>query len=233
MKLLTTIPTCKNDAARAEQLIDTIYHLGGKKQNGHCLLVFAPDVHSEMRAKLKISANLAFESVEQFEVKEIITMTKHEQCMEMLVATARHIQSNFTWPWLWLEPDCMPVNPKWLDILHDTYHNQPRKYLGLRMASNGVTFLNRTSIYPPDALVDFDAARGANVTLYEYIVNRSPNCRLFQWLAVNDESDSAKVRPDAVLVHHDKRALLTDWVLAKAEPKKSSKQKPQTDLAAV
>lgn len=216
MKLLIVIPTCKNDAARAEQLIDMTFHLNGRKAQGHCLLVFAPDLHAEMKAKLKLSASIAFESVEEHSVAEIITMTKHEQCMEMLNSAAQHIYSNFTWPWLWLEPDCVPLKKGWMDTIENAYHNQPRKFLGLKMASNGVTFLMRCCVYPYDAFLLFAQARELNVTLYEYIVNRSPNCRLFQWLAINDIADASKVREDAVIAHHDKKGLLVDWVLGQS-----------------
>jgi hypothetical protein len=219
MKLLTVIPCCKNDAARAEQLIDMIFQLEDRQAKGHCLLVCSPDVHPEMRAKLKISASLAFESVELFDQIEIITLTKHEQCIEMLRQTAKHIFNNYTWPWLWLEPDCLPLVPGWLDKLASTYENQPRRYMGLKMQSSGITFLSRLAIYPYNALVDIEQAVAVGTPLDQITVNKSLNCRMFQWLAVNELSDSEKVRPDAVLLHHDKRGVLLDWVINKAAPK--------------
>jgi len=216
MKLLVVIPTHKGDAARAEQLIDTIYNLEGRVAKGHCLLVCAPDVHSEMVAKLRLSASLAFETVEVFDQVQVITMTKHEQTMEMLLGTARHIAENYTWPFLWLEPDCLPLVPGWLDKLAAAYENQPRRYLGLRlMSSGGITYLSRTSIYPPDALKDLEYASAMGTPFDQVVVKKSINCRLFQFLSVQEEADREKIRPDALLLHHDKRGLLLDWVVNK------------------
>ncbi len=231
MKLLTVVPCCKNDSARAEQLLDMHFSLSNRQPNGHCLLVCAPDVHPEMRAKLKISASLAFETVELFDQIQIITLTKHEQCIEMLRQTARYIAHNYTWPWLWLEPDCLPLSSGWLDKLAETYHNQPRRYLGLRMtaASGGITFLSRTAIYPSNAIDDLEDAIAKSIIFDQAIVAKSLHCRLFQWLAVNSIEDAAKVRPDALLLHHDKRGVLLDWVMDKAVNGMTVYHKPEAE----
>jgi len=214
MKLLVTIPICREDAQRAEILLDLIYQLDGKTTQGAALLVFAPEVHQEMRDKLKITASLAFSTVDVFDIKQLFVADKEKlsAVWSMFNNVAQHIAHNYRWPWLWLEPDCMPVQTGWRKKIADAYETQPRRYLSRWMKSGETMFCHRVGVYPVNILGDIEAANVAKVPFEVSIVNLSTKCDLFQQVAITSADEVHKIRQDAVLIHHDKAGVLADWV---------------------
>lgn len=130
-------------AEATERLCDLIYWQSGRNPTGHCLLVPAFDVHAEMKCKVKIAAEVAFASVDMFEVK-------HNQ--HGLIPAAQHISRIYKSPWLWLESDCVPLVEGWREILESEYDAQPKRYLGSPVGDK-----TRISIYPPDAYKELEA----------------------------------------------------------------------------
>jgi len=214
MRMLTAIPVCREDAIRAELLLDLIYQLDGKKPKGHALLAFAPEVHQEMRDKLKIAALLAFETVDVFDIKQLIVADKEKRSAiwSMFFNVAQHISQNYRWPWLWLEPDCMPVAVGWREKLSEAYDNQPRRYLSRWMNAGDVKFCHRVGIYPPNVMGDIQGAQTAQVPFDASIIDRSTKSDLFQQINITSKEEVSRIRQDAVLIHHDKQGVLADWV---------------------
>lgn len=214
MKIVTVIPICKDDAARAELLLDLIYQLDNRTAKGCCLLAFASEVHQEMRDKLRMAASLAFESVDVFDVPQLApTGTgKVDFIYAMFKAVATFVGQTYRWPWLWLEPDCVPLRNGWQEKLADAYEAQPKRYLSRWLKGGEITFIHRVGIYPVGILQDMNMAVATQVPFEAYIVNKTTKSDLFQQLPVTLETDYEKIRPDAVILHHDKVGLLADWV---------------------
>jgi hypothetical protein len=72
--------------------------------------------------------------------------------------------------------------------------------------------MSRISVYPNDAIRDFEASASTNIPFDFYAVNMSMKSRLFQTLTVTSEADSALLREDAVLAHSDKAGVLIDKI---------------------
>lgn len=212
--LLTVIPICREDAGRAELLIDLAYQLESRTTKGSCLLCFAPEVHQEQRDKLKIAAELAFKSVDIFPIKQLVTAgpEKGAAIAAMFYVIAQHIQTTYKSPWLWLEPDCMPMKAGWRESLEQAYEASPKKYLCRKMQAGTEFFVARVGIYSPDCIVDIMAANAAQVFFHGSIANKVAVSPLFQETSIVSESDISKVRQDAVLVHSDKQGVLADYV---------------------
>lgn len=214
--LLIVLGFCKADAPRAEALIDWMYALNGCKPNGHALLVAGADVHPEMILKCKISAGVAFESFELVQAPANESAEPHFRVNKLVLFAANQVSRNYRAPWLWLEPDCVPLQKGWLETLANAYASQPRRYLGphLKTTSAGKerSCLGRISIYAPDAVEDLkpwcDSLMPFHLFAGEALSSRSLKSKLIQQTLLQNESDYDKLRPDAVLVHADKTGRL-------------------------
>jgi len=229
--ILIVVPCCMDDGPTAERMLDWVYQCSGKEAYGHVLLSFAHDIHAEYRMKLRISAELAFESVTEFQAtKKWLPnnlpdrgepKTKTEFINNLWEQTANHIAHHYRWPWLWVEPDCVPLTPDWRVKLADAYANQPKKFFGSHMKRKvgdaEHLFLARTAIYHAGAFNELNKFSGGAPPFEwaseAYVIPRSTKSRLFQQLAY--EGDPSKVRPDAVLLHSDKTGKLIEHLREK------------------
>ncbi len=48
----------------------------------------------------------------------------------MFEKVAQTIQECIKLPWLWCEPDCVPLRESWLDALAALYYVQPKRFMG-------------------------------------------------------------------------------------------------------
>ena len=200
MNPLIVIPFNAADASMAESLCDWIYFLSGRKQSGSCLLVAYKNVHEEMQVKVSAAAEVAFEHVELTIAPEISSTAKKDRINHLFRVASDYVSKNYRLPWLWLEPDCVPLKKDWIQTLATAYEAQPKRYLGAYMkAAEDKFFLARVSIYPPDAIKDLAASTP--------LVSLATKTRLSQEIKYT-ESDLDKIREDAVLLHSDKSGKL-------------------------
>lgn len=220
--LLVVLPFCANDAKMAELLCDFIFLVNRREQHGHCLLVVAGDVHAEMRAKVRVAAEVAFSAVDIIDVNKIVNPNKNVHVNEMFRSAAEHVGSSYRVAWLWLEPDAVPVKYGWLDALAEAHYEQAKRYSGpwkKVMSADGPTFLNRVAIYPPDSMRDLAAPLALlvpfNIAAGNLIIPKATKLKLIQEVAITDES--TKLLPTTVLAHCDKQGILMNSMREKFE----------------
>lgn len=224
MNLLVTIPLTADTAPLAERLCDWIYYLSGRVTKGHALLVAAADVHKEMCAKTSIAAEVAFETSELIVAPEIGTPSPTMVANQMFKFSGDYIVRHFRCPWLWMEPQCVPLKPDWREQLMAAYVAQPKRYMGAHLRLAAATdkspeklCLARCSIYPPDAIADMspfcDAPAPFQLASAQHILSRSTKSRLIQELAYN--GDQSKIRPDACALNGDKVGELIEQLREK------------------
>lgn len=237
INLLIAIPFCADDAWRAELLCDWIYQLNGKRADGCCLLAPAADVHGELKTKVRLAAELAFVGVDTFNVQPSGAANKTDHINNLFRQVAAHISGSCRVPFLWLEPDCVPIRKSWVKALADAYNNQPKRYMGAHLglqvkdSAERHVVLARTSIYPADAIRDLDGYCQSNVPFERLAANtvvpRSSKTKLIQQLAYTSETPLDKIRDDAVLLHHDKTGALIEALRAtKQMPSRSKVETP-------
>lgn len=56
-------------------------------------------------------------------------------------------------PWLWMEPDCVPLSAGWSEALETAYRASGKPFLGARMKFAAGDYLNGAAVYPRDAVV--------------------------------------------------------------------------------
>lgn len=212
-KCLIVLPCCADDGPIAERLLDWMLTLNNRQPKGHILLAYAADVHGEMRAKLKLTAELAFESISEISLaRHGNIQNKVEQISSAFRQVAAHVQSHFRFPWLWLEPDCVPLKSGWIEALADAYDSQPKRYCGSILGSqDGKKLLGmaRVGIYHPAASSELDRFCNDPNVGFEFVagghvVARCTKTKLIQQLSITDDASLQGIRPDAVLLHGDK-----------------------------
>ncbi len=229
-KLLVVLGVSANDAIQGERLLDLIAIQNNKQPRGHLLIAAAPDLHGETTTKLRIAAEVAFESVELLAVPwpAVAHTSKTEAVNYLWWSAATHAARCYQWPFLWMEPDCVPLLAEsWLTALERAYYQQPKRYLGSILASqDGKTrSLSRVAIYPRGAGGEFKEFCAGKVPFEmaaaSMIVPRAEKTKLLQQLAFTAETDRKLIRDNAVLLHSDKQAVLLSALIDEA-----SKPKP-------
>lgn len=229
-RILVVLPFSANDGVLAEHLCDFIHLVNKRQQEGHCLLVCAGDVHDEMRTKVELAAKVAFAGVELIQAPKIVDPNKNVHINRMFKTAAEHVISTYRTPFLWLEPDCVPMKHGWLETIVDSHYEQAKRYSGPWQKVNtadGVIFLSRVAVYPPDTMRELSAPLATqmafNIAAGPVVVPKSTKTNVIQQVAIQDES--AKVLPSTVLAHSDKQGILMAGMRDRFEQAASGKKK--------
>lgn len=155
--LIAAIAYCNKDLELAKNLLKWISELGGCP--GHSCILF-PD-SSVPKEEQSYVRELAKPS---FGYTGMIPLTVPEKGYapnHMFMLAAQQIMFSYKLPWLWLEPDCVPLRSGWLSRLSEEYAGSPKRLLGNLISSTqpGLpsVHLSGVSIYPPDAFPLYDA----------------------------------------------------------------------------
>ncbi len=138
---------------------------------------------------------------------------------------AVHIQTKFTIPWLWLEPDCVPLRSRWLDALQTGYDAMRKPFAGYivepEQNQHHVRYMAGCGIYPHNVhrysvnaflceKTPFDMAMGPQIMhhvgplngLVHHEVTSSPQPFL------SDDDVDARIAPGVALYHKCKDGSL-------------------------
>lgn len=161
--ITVVIPYCERDMAQAKDLLLWIQELSGvKKLPNPCLLVADNKILPTDAAEVLRVAKAAFKSVKQVRLPYNIKLRQNGSsgwplgANWMFYCTCIYIAMTETEPWLWLEPDCLPLKPGWLEKIEAEYAIAQKPFLGPVIETQNKSFrpqyLNGTSVYPANAL---------------------------------------------------------------------------------
>lgn len=127
--MLTVLPFCARDKALAVRLAELIAELGGVKKHD-CLLAVHKDTDSEGVIEPLTGA---FGRIAEFSVTDemIVEREQHTYAANLMwKRTVNHIADmNESQPFLWLEPDAVPLSPAWLDAIASAYASCGKPFL--------------------------------------------------------------------------------------------------------
>ncbi|HEU4344045.1 MAG TPA: hypothetical protein VFU31_21020 [Candidatus Binatia bacterium] len=236
--LIVAIPYCTKDVDLARKLLLWIAELGGVEKH-FCLLGADSAVPEEQSAELKKIAAEAFGYAWTIRCNIGEVSAYQIACNRMFSRMANQIQQTCRHPFLWLEPDCVPVKKDWLDQLSDGYHEQPKRYLGRIIDSQDAKVapadikkhMAMVAVYPQDAFSDLkpylEGQRAFDLAAHEFLVPRATDTKLIQqffpprdqmitFKAERVDEDPVNVRtpkslfPETVLFHQSKDGTLID-----------------------
>lgn len=229
--ILTVIGFHTGDAALAETLCDWIFELNGNATKGNVLLVSDSDVHKEAQTRVRLAAEVAFEHCNLVVAPPFERIPKAERVNHLFQCAAASVAGMYRLPWLWLEPDCVPLRQSWLHEISEAYYDQPMRYYGphlkvITQDKREVMLLGRQAVYPVAAMLDVGpyctANQEFNIVAGNVLVSKSTKCRLIQQLVFSHETDPGKIRSDAVILHSDKAGLLIQRLRQEIQPGKAT-----------
>jgi hypothetical protein len=172
--MIIVIPYCEKDADLAIGMLEWIKELGGAKKYD-CLLITDPKsltgsdawpIPEKVYAIQKLCRK-NFKSVEHiytpFRRRRLDGTNEWPMGANwVFYCTALFIGMSLNQPFLWLEPDCVPLKEGWLKALEDEYADCGKPFMGpilqTNMPSAHPEYMNGTAIYPGNALTYFDAS---------------------------------------------------------------------------
>lgn len=243
MKLICALPYHSGDHTSATRLLEWIHDLDAHVDH-HLLLVADNAVPLETKKALDALGKSVFTSAETIIVRApaAVNGNYHAPAAVMFSRAAGHIHSCLKFPFLWMEPDCVPLKSKWLNTLAFAYESQPKKFMGSTLKTNDdalpKTMFFATAIYPCNAYDELkvfcDGKKAFDVAFSDYVVDRATTSPLF-WHVFGGPDDPPKFRDvklpedgpnvgtlasvprDAVLMHRNKDGSLIE-LLRKGAP---------------
>lgn len=154
--LLVVIPVHSGDIDQALKLVAWIADLGPAPEHS-CLIVRDATVGENQSNELKSWCSRIFAYTHRLEMKT--NKPYPGAATQMFKAASEKIEDSFKTPFLWLEPDSVPLVTGWLNILAEAYAACPKRYFGPLIGNNGddrfpSKHLNGVSIYPHDSAKD-------------------------------------------------------------------------------
>lgn len=226
----------EREIPRVLQLLAHMATLSGRLDRTLYLLP-CKGVHSEEITK---AAQLAFSDVQLIDDNEGVTSDWRSDDNVRDAAGPNSLFRQAAWffflrrdlgPWLWLEPDCVPLSADWCERLEQAYRASGKPFLGTVMhwKQTGAApneYLNGVAIYPQNAIalapdlvtrtmweqfpekeIAFDIAGGNSVHRQAHATD------LIQLEYRGDGEPSA--RPGAVLFHGDRSGKLLQEISTK------------------
>jgi len=252
MKLICVLPYCSSDHASATRLLEWIRELD-QRVDHHLLLVADNAVPLETKKALDSLGRSVFSSAETImpQCPAAVNGNYHPAAAQMFSKTMGHINKCHKWPFLWMEPDCVPLKSGWLDTLATAYEYNPHRFLGTIMEPKQDNLPKKmmfaTAIYPPNCYEELkgfcDGKKAFDVAFSDYLVPMSDSSPLFQhvWGAPNDPptfkavkvatdgknvGTLSSIQPYAVLWHRCKDGSLIDLLRIRSKGEESPQETP-------
>lgn len=231
----------QGDHEQAKKLLCWIAAIGGCHHNP-CLLVADFGVDPAVATKMKELASSSFASVSTaFNMKPVPGWIPGSNSLFM---SAMGWCYDHKVPWLWLEPDTVPLVSNWQAMVEEEYYRGGRPFMAQIYAgegpNKGKTFTSGIGVYPAHALnvlgppVTRNPNTAFDVTASGVIVRQTHNSQTIHHFwgesnlpptfvpAANPERRNALtldfIRPGAVLFHRCKDGSLIDLLTAKLSP---------------
>jgi hypothetical protein len=196
MNLLTVIPFRISDAPQAERLCDLMFHQNNRKQLPAVLLVADSSVHGEMREKVNVAATVAFVQVRIIVPPAVTAPTNREAIAQRFEAAAKYVSTHYRWPWVWFEPDAVPLMRNWQKYLARAFDEQPylacAAHLNIKREDKTEVIPTRVGVYSP------------SVTALPKSISSVGRINEIQHLYFEADTPLEKIRKDAFVMHPDK-----------------------------
>jgi hypothetical protein len=233
---LVCLPYHAKDVGLAKKLLDWIEELSPKLGPHCCLLAADASVPHETKTELGNQAKRIFHFAETAIIPVPSNAVGWPQASNAMFRTAaQHIKECFKLPWFWMEPDCTPMRPSWLDELAVHYAACPKRYMGAVIQSNQPPMpplhLAGCAVYPADAYETMNpfttGDKAWDIASAPYVIPQAMNTPLIHHhygeMTLPPTFKEAKlpgdpintcvldfVRPDAAVFHRTKDGTLID-----------------------
>jgi len=155
-RFLVVLPFCAKDAKQIETLLSWMMKLGGCP-NDVVILAYEENGSDYYKRAEGLALN-CFRGVAKFAYPKPSQATHPQAPNHVFREVAKFIQNNVHRPWLWFEPDMVPIKRGWLDALQAAYKAGGMPFFGSVVP--GMGHFNGTGIYPANT---YSRCAGLNV----------------------------------------------------------------------
>lgn len=225
--MLIVLPFCQKDKDAALRLLDWISQLGSNNWHHTSVLVAAASVPHEDLMQAIVTAKGIFGAVLGVRQNQADERGWPMSSNALFRTAVDYIEREACSPFLWLEPDCVPLVPDWLSIIEKEYkesgklfmgaiHNRPHRHL----AACSVYPANVREINPnalktdtaPWDLVDsektLEHTHSTNLIQHYWGEAKAPP-------SFKEPASLAIINPAAVLFHRNKDGTLINTIRRK------------------
>lgn len=212
------------DQELAKKLAAWIRELGPNK--GHTMLL-ARDVRCANDGSIKANLEAVFDKVEIINIPEKIDGWKFAPNI-VIRYIAVHVEQTNPQPWLFIEPDVVPLREGWVDTLAREYDEHKKPFLGdFVKVENVIPHMSGIAVYPgkvtdhaPDIKFAAQSETPWDCFAADQIVPKMAQSRhiAHRWLhpAFNNQSEVdnllGQLGADCVLFHSDHSGTLIDFL---------------------
>lgn len=138
MELLLTLPYCTKDVSLLKKCMEWMAELQPHYAPHSCLLVADSSVPHDQKLELNSLAKGMFRYAETINV----AVPEAQQGWPlgptlMFASAARQIEEAYRLPWLWFEPDAVPLKVGWLNQVAEEYEICAKRFMGTHIPSEG------------------------------------------------------------------------------------------------
>lgn len=226
--ILVVIPFHAGNAPVAERLCDWIFELAGREQRGHVLLVCDAACHAEMRTKILVAAEVAFQTATLAVLTPTEALSPTGLSNKLFQFAAAQVAAHYRCAWLWLEPESVPLHPDWQEDLAQLYASQPKRYLGNHLKLGDGLALHRIAVYSVGALNDYTRFCDGQQPFWMAaikMVASSTRTKLIQPGTFDPEKGLEQVRPESLIFHADPSGALIEMLRTKAATENAPKRR--------
>ena len=233
-RITVVIPYYSGDYQLLIKLFDWMKTLGGT-ENNRCLLVKDNDILPGQSRTAESSAKSLFSEVEHIEAEKGVNGWPGGP-NRMFKSAIAWIEQNSSSPFLWLEPDAIPLTRDWITKLEDEYWKAGKPFMGHVVQSDNKkdAWLTGVAVYPCDTYtrmakfcdkkgadgkhIAFDFVAGKEVATKAHITpiiqqnyaGKRKTPTFSEMKAAPNVLDLTDISPYAVLYHQCKDGSLTE-----------------------
>jgi hypothetical protein len=147
--MIVALGFCHKDYLAAEKLFRWMAELDGQQQNHSLLLMAAKAMKMEQIKLVEQAAATAFHAVFSRMTRKADERGWPVSSNTLFLTAYHEIRRMGGSPFLWIEPDCVPLKPKWIDSLLGEYLGVGKPFMGC-VYDCPWPHLTGCAIYPPE-----------------------------------------------------------------------------------
>lgn len=166
-EFVVVLPACNHDGKLLVRNLSWMRQLDDKLPY-ECVIAEDASTDSELLNRIRDTAASLFKKVHTFQYPKPPVEKWPQGPNWAFQSTARHMQRIVKRPWLWMEPDMVPLKPTWCSVLQREYKSCHQPIMGSFI--EGQDHMNGTAIYPAYFPELSKAAMDAVDTAWDYVM---------------------------------------------------------------
>ena len=150
--MILVLGFCSKDYKGAIKLLDWCHDLDGTDTHHQLLLVGSKGQPTQEFVEVLAKAKTAFQDTTIITPSIPVEGRWPAPCNHLWSTAMRYIKETIKKPWLWLEPDAVPIRRGWFDSIENEYASARKPFLGF-LFDKPKPHMTGVGCYPPDPVL--------------------------------------------------------------------------------